>query len=71
MLASTSDLYDIPVGERGPMYRYMEKQLNKRMLDKLKENLKCYKSAVDTIHIAKVRCDSFSVAFVILIFLSG
>lgn len=62
MLASTSDLYDIPIGERGRVYRYMEKELNKCMLEKLKENLKGYKAAVDTIRIAKVRCDAVSMA---------
>ncbi|KAG0650451.1 Helicase required for RNAi-mediated heterochromatin assembly 1, partial [Hyphodiscus hymeniophilus] len=52
-LASKKDLYEIPPGMRGQVYRYFEKQLNKMILAKLKEHLKQYKSAVDNIQIAK------------------
>ena len=54
LLSSTKSLYDIPIGMRGPIYRYWEKKLNKIMLEKLKSNLKEYKFAVDNIRIAKV-----------------
>jgi hypothetical protein len=54
LLSSNKSLYDIPVGMRGPVYRYFEKQLNKKMLAKLKDQLREYKSAVDGLRIVKV-----------------
>ena len=58
LLSSKQDLHDIPTGMRGQVYRYFEKQLNKTILAKLKEQLREYKSATDALHIAKVSSNS-------------
>jgi helicase required for RNAi-mediated heterochromatin assembly 1 len=55
LLASNKNLYDIPMGMRGPVYRFWEKKLNKIMLEKLHDHLKQYKSTVDSIRVVKVR----------------
>lgn len=54
-LASKKDLHEIPAGMRGPVYRYWEKQLDKSILAKLKEQLRGYKSSTDDLRMVKVR----------------
>ena len=54
-MASKKDLHDIPLGMRGPVYRYWEKQLNKIILTKLKIQLSEYKTCTNYLRIAKVR----------------
>jgi helicase required for RNAi-mediated heterochromatin assembly 1 len=54
LLSSNKNLYDIPMGMRGPVYRFWEKKLNKNMLEKLRVDLREYKSTVDSIRIVKV-----------------
>jgi hypothetical protein len=54
MLSAGKSLYDIPSGERGRTYRYFERQLEKRLLVKLKDSFRAYEVAVDQIRIAKV-----------------
>jgi helicase required for RNAi-mediated heterochromatin assembly 1 len=55
LLSSNKNLYDIPMGMRGPVYRFWEKKLNKHMLEKLRGHLKEYKSTVNSIRVTKVR----------------
>lgn len=55
LLSSNKNLYDIPIGMRGPIYRYFEKKLNKSLLAKLKDQLREYKAVVDGFRIVKVR----------------
>jgi hypothetical protein len=54
-LSIHKNLYDIPMGMRGQIYRYWEKQLKKKMLAQLKDHLREYKSTVDDFRVTKVR----------------
>lgn len=53
LLSSNQNLYDIPMGMRGQIYRYWEKRLNKSILAKLKEQLRDYKSLMDEFRAVK------------------
>jgi helicase required for RNAi-mediated heterochromatin assembly 1 len=48
------DLYRIPLGHRGELYRYFEMLQNERMLKALRAILKEYKDTVDSIRSTKV-----------------
>jgi helicase required for RNAi-mediated heterochromatin assembly 1 len=48
------DLYKIPSGSRGAVYRYWEKKLSKLMLQRFQRVLAEYKSAVNTLRTIKV-----------------
>lgn len=55
LLAGKKNLYDIPVGERGNVYRFGELKLNKSMEKNLRSHLKLYQAAVDDGRVHKVR----------------
>ncbi|KAH7311881.1 P-loop containing nucleoside triphosphate hydrolase protein [Rhexocercosporidium sp. MPI-PUGE-AT-0058] len=47
------DLFEIPLGERGQMYRYFENQMNKIMMQKFQEMLIKYQKYVEDSYITK------------------
>lgn len=55
LLAKSPDLFSIPAGNRGTVYRYFERVINRIMLQKMKTLLREYKATVQTTIIAKVR----------------
>ncbi|KAG4433671.1 hypothetical protein IFR05_010839 [Cadophora sp. M221] len=48
------DLFEIPLGERGQMYRYFERQMNKLVMQKLQEVLIKYQRHVEDSYITKL-----------------
>ncbi|TAQ85205.1 hypothetical protein B7494_g6473 [Chlorociboria aeruginascens] len=53
LLESCSNLYDIPIGRRGEVYRCLEHRLNNKLLAKLKAHLLNYEQAIDEIKITR------------------
>jgi helicase required for RNAi-mediated heterochromatin assembly 1 len=54
-LASWKNLYDVPLAQRGELYRFFEKAMNKLVLKVLKARLKEYQEAVNTWNVTRVR----------------
>jgi len=54
ILEKNENLYDINVGMRGDIYRYWERQLDRKMLQKLRERMTSYKETVESVRIVKV-----------------
>lgn len=54
LLAKSPDLFSIPAGNRGTVYRYFERVINKIMLQKVKTLLNEYQAIVKTTAIIKV-----------------
>lgn len=54
LLDKNSDLYNIPAGLRGTVYRYFERRLDVKILMEVGELLKEYRNIVDDTRIAKV-----------------
>ncbi|KAL2062469.1 hypothetical protein VTL71DRAFT_6735 [Oculimacula yallundae] len=52
-LSRCKDLFEIPLSDRGQMYRYFEKQMNKIVMQKLQEYLVKYKRYVEDNYITK------------------
>ncbi|KAH7390349.1 hypothetical protein BKA64DRAFT_757595 [Cadophora sp. MPI-SDFR-AT-0126] len=52
-LSRCKDLFEIPVAERGQMYRYFEKQVNSVMMQKMQEFLPKYQQYVENFSITK------------------
>lgn len=57
-LSRCKDLFEIPLGERGQMYRYFERQMNKLVMQKFQELLVKYQRHVEDSYITKVSLQS-------------
>ncbi|PVH72387.1 hypothetical protein DL98DRAFT_553156 [Cadophora sp. DSE1049] len=53
-LSRCKDLFEIPIAERGQMYRYFEKQVNSVMMQKLQEFLPKYQRYVENYSITRL-----------------
>ncbi|KAH9218255.1 P-loop containing nucleoside triphosphate hydrolase protein [Leptodontidium sp. 2 PMI_412] len=56
-LSRCKDLFEIPLGERGQMYRYFERQMNKLVMQKFQELLVKYQRHVEDSYITKSMCN--------------
>jgi hypothetical protein len=54
LLARSPDLFKIPVGHRGTVYRYFERMVDSMMLQKIRGLLREYQTIVDDTRITKV-----------------
>ena len=58
LLAKSSNLYDIPVAQRGTVYRYFEKMIDKKIFQEGKQLLHEYEDIIKDLQITKVsRCN--------------
>jgi len=55
MLVTIPDLYDISVPMRGEIYRFLEKNVYKKILEAFKACLRTYEDMTKNYHITKVR----------------
>jgi len=54
LLKKSKNLYNIPVGMRGSVYRYWEKKIDKKIREKVVEILKAYQKVAGDTKVTKV-----------------